>query len=242
VGGVSQHGIVDLLDSLGCIVPCLVDEMGIGGHGINLAADGFKLFVLVRKVLQLRGTDKGKVGGIEEKHAPLAQDILFGYKFEIVFMKCVGAEIGNFLIDHRHNLIPPKIVLIAESVDGPDFIPITKGEFCSWLVTRIQVGILDTVLRFQADPFDIVFPDHGMLYRPHSDMNGITLHLINRDMLFCGCFDGARCDLVHFLTTAHNRNAFIPDQGHDIAAMLADIKFLLHNLPPSMKVCPFLRK
>ena len=72
MGGVSQHGIVDLLDAIGCIVPCLVDKVGIGGYGVDLAADSPELLVLVRQIFQLGGTDKGKVGGIEEKYAPLA--------------------------------------------------------------------------------------------------------------------------------------------------------------------------
>ena len=82
VGGVSKHGVVDLFDPLGRIVPCLVDEMGIGGHRIDLTADGPELLVLIRQILQLRGTHKGKVRRIEEKDAPLAKDILLAYKLD----------------------------------------------------------------------------------------------------------------------------------------------------------------
>ena len=102
MGGVSQHGIVDLLDPVRGIVPCFVNKMGIGGHGVDFATDALKLLILVRQVLQLRGTHKGKVGGIEEKYAPHAQNILLRNEFEIVFVERVGAKIGNFLIDHRH--------------------------------------------------------------------------------------------------------------------------------------------
>ena len=169
VGRVSQHGIIDLFDSLRRIVPCLVDEMGISRQGINLTADGFKLLVLVRQILQFRRTHKGKVRRIEEKHTPFAQDILLGHKFEIVLVERVDAKIGNFLIDHRHNLIPPKIVLITKCVDCPDFIPFTKSEFCSWLVIRVQMDVLNPVLGFQADPFDIVLRFHGMFHRPKTN-------------------------------------------------------------------------
>ena len=72
VGRVCQHGVIDLLDPVGCIMPCIVNEMGVGGHGIDLAADGPELLILVRQIFQFGGTDKGKVRGIEEKYAPLA--------------------------------------------------------------------------------------------------------------------------------------------------------------------------
>ena len=53
----------------------------------------------------------------------------------------------------------------------------------------------------------------------------------NRDMLLSGGFRSAGYDLVHFFTAAHDRNARIPDHGDDIAAMFADIEFLLHVNP-----------
>ena len=93
------------------------------------------------------------------------------------------------------------------------------------------MGILDPVLGFQADPFDIVLLVHGMFHRPHCDMNGIAINLINRYMLLSGGFRSAGYDLVHFFTAAHNRNARVPNHSDDIAAMFADIEFLLHVNP-----------
>jgi hypothetical protein len=156
-------------------------------------------------------------------------------------MERISAKFGYLLIDHRHSLIPPKVVLITKSVDCPDFISLAKGEFGSRLVIRIQMGILDPVLGFQADPFDIVFLCHWVLYRPHGNMNGIAVHLINRDMLLSGSLCRTRLDLVHFFTTAHNRNTCVPNHGDDIAAMLADIEFLFHKLPPSKESVSFSR-
>jgi hypothetical protein len=52
-------------------------------------------------------------------------------------------------------------------------------------------------------------------------------------MLFFGRFSGTGCDFVHFLPAAKYRNALVPNHGDDIAAVFADIVFLLHNLPPS---------
>ena len=98
----SQHGIVDLLDPLRSIMPCFVNEMSIGRHGIDLAADGTELLVLIRQILQLRGTYKGKVRGIEEKDTPFSEDIFFAHKLKFIFVVGIGAEIRNFLVDHRH--------------------------------------------------------------------------------------------------------------------------------------------
>jgi hypothetical protein len=38
---------------------------------------------------------------------------------------------------------------------------------------------------------------------------------------------------MHLFAAAKNGDTFIPDQGDDIAAMVANIEFLLHKLPPS---------
>ena len=77
--------------------------MGIGGHGIDLTADGLKLLIFVSQVLQFRGTHKGKVRRIEEKHAPLAKNIFLADKLEVIFVIGIGAEIRNFFVDHRHS-------------------------------------------------------------------------------------------------------------------------------------------
>ena len=102
VGRVCQHGVIDLLNALGCIVPCLVDKMGIGRYRIDLTADGLELVVLVSQILQLGGTYKGKVRRIEEEHAPLSQNIFLAYKLKFVFVIGIGAKFRDFLIDHRH--------------------------------------------------------------------------------------------------------------------------------------------
>jgi hypothetical protein len=239
MGGICQHGVVDLLDPIGCIMPRLVDKVGVCGHGVNLTANGLELLILVRYVLQFCGANKGKIGGIEEKYTPFPKNILLGNEFEIVLVECVGAKIGYFFIDHRHGLIPPKIVLITKSIHCPNFIPLANGEFRTWLVFWLQMGILNTMLGLQTDPFDIVLPVHGMLHSPNCDMNGVAVHLINGDMLFAGSFCSAGCDLVHFFSAALNWNTRIPNHGDNIATMLAYIKFLFHKHPPSKESMSF---
>jgi hypothetical protein len=102
VCGVSQHGVIDLLDSLRGVMPGLVDEMGVSGNGIDFAADGSELLVLVCQILQFRRTHEGEIRGIEEKDTPLTQDIFLADKLKVIFVVGIGAEIGNFLVDHRH--------------------------------------------------------------------------------------------------------------------------------------------
>ena len=143
-------------------MPGLVDKVGIGGHGIHLTANGLELFILVGQILQLCGTNEGKVGGIEEKHTPLTQNIFSGHHLEIIPVKGIGAEIGYFLVDHGHRLIPPKIVLVAKGADCPHLVTGANGKLCSGFIIGIQMGILNAVLGFQTDPLNIVFFGHGM--------------------------------------------------------------------------------
>ena len=82
VGGISQHGVADLLDAVGCIVPCLVDEVGVGGDRVDLAAGCHELVIDVGQVFQLGGADEGEVSGVEEEDTPLTQDIRLGYFLE----------------------------------------------------------------------------------------------------------------------------------------------------------------
>jgi hypothetical protein len=66
-------------------------------------------------------------------------------------------------------------------------------------------------------------------------MDGMTVYLINRDMLLSGSFCRARLDLMHLFAAAVDRNAIVPDHGRNIAAMLTDIKFLLQLISLPMK-------
>jgi hypothetical protein len=69
-------------------------------------------------------------------------------------------------------------------------------------------------------------------------MDRISIHLIYRDMLLPGCFCFAWNQLLHFFAAAINRNAFIPDHGHNISAVPANQKFLFHLSSLLPKVCP----
>ena len=100
--GIGQHGILDLLDTLGGVMPRLMDKVGIAGNCVDLTAGRLELGVLICQVLQLRGAHKGEVGGIEEKHAPLSQYIRLGNGVKGVILVALDREIGNFFLNQGH--------------------------------------------------------------------------------------------------------------------------------------------
>ena len=99
---VGQHGVLDLLNALGSVVPRLMHEMGVRGNGVDLAPGGLELVVLVGQVLKLGGTHEREVGRVEEEHAPLAQDVVLGHRLEFAILKRLHAEISYLFVDHRH--------------------------------------------------------------------------------------------------------------------------------------------
>ena len=103
MGGGGQHGVAELLDAIGCIVPCFVDEVGIGGYGVDFRAGSYELVIDICQILQLGGADKSEVRRVEEEYAPLTQDILLGDGLEAVVAISLCAECTDFLVDHRHS-------------------------------------------------------------------------------------------------------------------------------------------
>jgi hypothetical protein len=74
--------------------------MRVSGYGIDLTAHALEILVFVRKVFQLRRADECEIRGVEEKYAPFAENILLGYRLEIVLVKRVRLEICNFFSNH----------------------------------------------------------------------------------------------------------------------------------------------
>ena len=80
-------------------MPRLVDEMAVARNRIDLASDGFEIFIFFSEILKLRGAHERKVRRIEEKHGPLPEDIGLGHGLEGVVLKSLNAEFAYFLID-----------------------------------------------------------------------------------------------------------------------------------------------
>ena len=104
VSGIGQHGVLDLLDTLRGVVPGLVDIVGVAGNGVDLAAHRLELVVEVGQVLQFCGAHKGEVGGVEEKHAPLAKHIGLGNGPEGIVLIALDGKIRNFFLDQGHKM------------------------------------------------------------------------------------------------------------------------------------------
>ncbi len=98
--GVTDHGVLDLADGFGSVVPCLVHEVGVGGHGVDFYAQLLELVVVVSHVAQFGGAHEGEVSGVEEEHSPLAQHVLFGHfdKLAILAMRRLGNGLITVLI------------------------------------------------------------------------------------------------------------------------------------------------
>mgnify|MGYP000469599900 CR=1 FL=1 len=101
-GGIGEHGILDFLYGLRGIVPRLVDEMAVARNRIDLASDGFEIFIFFSEILKLRGAHEREVGRVEEEHAPLAQHFSLGDGTESVVLVALYGEIGNFFLNQGH--------------------------------------------------------------------------------------------------------------------------------------------
>ena len=77
-GGVTNQGVLDLVDGLGGLVPGFVGEVGVGRHAVDLNAQGLEGVVMVGQVTEFGGANKGEVGGVKEHHGPLTLQGGFG--------------------------------------------------------------------------------------------------------------------------------------------------------------------
>jgi hypothetical protein len=76
-----------------------VDEVGIGAHGENFAVLLPEALEMLAQILQLRGTDEGKVGGVEKEYGPMAQEILLGVKTALAPAVAVDGKGSQRLAD-----------------------------------------------------------------------------------------------------------------------------------------------
>ena len=102
-------------------MPGLVHEVGVGGHGVHLAADLLELVVVRGEVLELGRAHEGEVGRVEEEQGPVAEHIVLGHFVELIVLECVHLEIGQFMLQKSHHRsfrellifkrLPPPIVM-----------------------------------------------------------------------------------------------------------------------------------
>ena len=123
----------------------------------------------------------------------------------------------------------PQTVEVAVGVDRFDFIALAERKTDFRLFAGMQFLALIALLGVERDPLDVVLRQHGMLHGADLDMDDAVFHRPDRDVLLHGRVGGAGDDLAHRLTAADDGNARVLDLGNDVAAMLANVKLLLHD-------------
>lgn len=123
----------------------------------------------------------------------------------------------------------PQAVEVAVGIDRLDFIALAESEADLRLFDGVQFLALVALLGVERDPLDVVLRQHGMLHGADLDMDDAAFHRPDRDMLLHGGIGGTGNDLAHRLTAADDGNARVLDLGNDVAAMLANVKLLLHD-------------
>ena len=118
---------------------------------------------------------------------------------------------------------------VAIGVDRFDFIALAESEADLRLLAGMQFFALIALLGLERYPLDVVLWQHGMLHGADLDMDDAVFHSPDRDVLLHGGVGGAGDDLAHRLTATDDGNARVLDLGNDVAAMLANVKLLLHD-------------
>ena len=118
---------------------------------------------------------------------------------------------------------------VAVGVDRLDFVALAERKADLRLLARVQFLALVALLGVEGHPLDVVLRQHGMLYGADLDMNDAVFHSPDRDVLLHGGVGGTGDDLAHRLTATDDGNARVLDLGNDVAAMLANVKLLLHD-------------
>ena len=102
---ISDHGVGDLLDRLGRVVPGLVCEMSVGRHAVDLDAQLLEFAVVFCQILELRRANEGKVSWIEKDDGPFSLQIVVGDRDGGAVLEGVGCERLNIAINQRHRML-----------------------------------------------------------------------------------------------------------------------------------------
>ena len=130
----------------------------------------------------------------------------------------------------------PQAVEVAVGVDRFDFIALAERKTDFRLFAGMQFLALIALLGVERDPLDVVLRQHGMLHRADLNMDDAVFHRPDGDVLFNRRVGRAGNDLAHRLTAADDGNARVLDLGNDVAAMLANVKLLLHDDSPFLSL------
>ena len=128
---------------------------------------------------------------------------------------------------------------VAVCVDRLNLITLAECKADLGFFAGMQFLALIALLGVERDPLDVVLRQHGMLHRADLNMDDAVFHRPDGDVLFNRRVGRAGNDLAHWLTAADDGNARVLDLGNDVAAMLANIKLLLHDDSPFLSLIVF---
>ena len=90
--GVGKHGVLNLADAFGSIVPCLVHKVRVCAYRIYFYAHCLELVIFLCDVYQLGRAYEGKVCRIEEENGPFTFYVFVGYCFETSVLESLNLE------------------------------------------------------------------------------------------------------------------------------------------------------
>ena len=128
---------------------------------------------------------------------------------------------------------------VAVGVDRFDLVALAESKADLGFLARMQFLALVALLGVEGHPLNVVLRQHGMLHGADLDMDDAVFHCPDRDVLLHGGVGGAGNDLAHRLTATDDGNARVLDLGNDVAAMLANVKLLLHDDSPFLSLIIF---
>ena len=181
--------------------------MGGVFHVLKDIQKRFHLVVLLRRVQNI------KIGDV----VTLADDVV-GIGIDLQ-----GRKRTNHLFFY---LCLPQSMKIAVSVNLQGCF-VRKGEGDGGSRACREALSLTPAVGFQVDPKNEMLLGHGMLYRADGYPYGVFVPRDHGNVLFLTGIGDACLQLGHLLTAAHHGNTRVVDHTDQIAAMLADIKFLI---------------
>lgn len=102
---VSEHGVGDLLDAVGSVVPSLVREVRVSAYRVNFHTHFLELTILFGKVNEFGGANEGEVCRIEEEDAPLACDVCAAHFLEVAVVESLYLEFRCLCVDDGLHIV-----------------------------------------------------------------------------------------------------------------------------------------
>jgi hypothetical protein len=103
---IGNHRILDLLDRVRRVVPCLVGEVRIGRHAVDLHAELLKFGITIGQVAQFSRANKREVSRVKHDDRPLALQGFVGNGLKVAIVVSGCLERFDLAVDDRHLMRP----------------------------------------------------------------------------------------------------------------------------------------